>query len=290
MSTALPESRAGGRELSERILTTIAKANETLEQATRKLIRLAELAYGQRDYEGLRAITEALQAIPYAAAQRAGMYYQAVLLKRVGDLDRAAELLATINAPRALHTLATIYECKGEWAEATRLHVESIRAARDVDLFTLASAGLQLATVRAIEGDHAASLQAFHALWPVLRVAAQFHPHLFTFWHNAVAVELSELGRFHEARRAIAIAQASPLAHRYPEIAETAREIAQAQPTRVAGVVVEPQQEDAETTEATPVTITVQSAPPRRHRFIRQSYAHTLLNPRASPRAPPSLL
>ena len=288
-STALPESRTGGRELSERILTTIATANETLERTAAKLIRLAELAYGVRDYDRLKAITDALLSVPFAAAQRAGTYYQAVTLKRAGELGKAADLLAALHAPRALLTLGTIEESRGNFAEATRYHVEAMRASRSRDAFTFAGAAMQLATLQAIEGDHAGSLHAFQSIGPLVRAVAITSPYLYPAWCNALAVELAEVGRGNEARAVIAVALASPIAERYPEIAETAREIAQAQPTRVAVVVVEPQQEDAETTEAAPVTINVHSEPPRRHRFTYSTRARTLLNPRASPRAPPSV-
>src|SRR4051794_31892607 len=66
---ALPE-KAGG-ELSRGILQRIAIANETFEQATARLIRLADLAYGARDYDGLQELSGALAAIPFTVAQRA---------------------------------------------------------------------------------------------------------------------------------------------------------------------------------------------------------------------------
>jgi tetratricopeptide (TPR) repeat protein len=236
--TALPIARAG--ELSTgAILHRIAAANESFEQATRRLLQLADLAYGQRDYEAMRELSEALAAIPFAPAQRAASYYQAVLLKRAGLFDAAALMLAPISAPRALLTLGTIEENRGNWTEAARLHVEAMSAGRDVDPFTVAGAQMQLATIRSIEGDHAGALHAFQSMWPLLRIAARSHPYLFPLWHNAVAVELGALGRADEARAAVAIALASPVADSYPEWQETAAELRE--PERVAVVVVEPQ-------------------------------------------------
>jgi hypothetical protein len=46
------------------------------------LIQLADLAYGARDYEALRQLSDALDALPFAPAKRAASYYKAVLLKR----------------------------------------------------------------------------------------------------------------------------------------------------------------------------------------------------------------
>jgi hypothetical protein len=222
--TALPMARAGC-ELSGAILHRIAIANESFEQATRRLLQLADLAYGQRDYDGMRQLSDALAAIPFAPAQRAASYYQAVLLKRAGLLDAAAGMLAPINAPRALLTLATIHECKGNWTEAARLHVEALRAGRDVDPFTVAGAQMQFATIQAIEGDHAGALHSFQSLWPLVRAVAKSHPYLYPAWHNAMAVELGELGRADEARAASQVATASPIADRYPEWQATADEL-----------------------------------------------------------------
>lgn len=229
--TALPMARAG--ELSTgAILHRIAIANESFEQATGKLIRLADLAYGRRDYNGLRQLSEALAMLPFASAQRAAIYYQAMLIKRAGLLDAAASMLAPISAPRALLTLGTIEECKGNWTEAARLHVEALKAGQGVDPFTVVGAQMQLATIRAIDGDHAGALDAFRSMWPLLRVAARSHPYLYPLWHNAVAVELGELGRVEEARAASQVATASPIAEQYPEWQETADELHEQEPAR----------------------------------------------------------
>lgn len=238
---ALPvRARAGERSLA--IYHAIGTVAESFEQASRRLFRLAEIAYGARDYAALKEITAALSAIPYQPAERAARYYQAILIKRAGDLDRAADLLATIQAPRALHTLGTIEECRGNWTEAARLHVEAMRAARGLDVFTVTSARLQLAAIRAVDGDHAGALADFQSMWPTLRTAARAHPHLYPLWCNALAVELGELGRIEEARQAAAIAIASPVADRYPEWLETAEDLHQAEQAG-AIVVVKSRQE-----------------------------------------------
>lgn len=235
---ALPD-QAGGRELSPRIITTIAAANESLERATARLLPLAEIAYGQRDYASLQELSNALTSIPFAQARNAGRYYQALIIKRQGNLDRAADLLTAINAPRAIHTLGTIEECRGNWTDAARLHVEAMRAGLGVDPFTVVSAGLQLAAIRSFDGDHTGSLHAFQSLWPVVRIAARQHPHFYPLWCNALAIELAELGRVDEARQTVAVAIASPVAERYPEWQETADELRQVE--RPCIVTIKPQ-------------------------------------------------
>ena len=283
---ALPE-KAGGRAFTG-ILHAIADRQESFTVATRRLICLADLAYGQRDYDALRELSAALSAIPFQPAQRAGQYYVALLHTRAGQLDRAAELLAPLHAPRALLTLGTVEEYRGNFTEAARLHVEAMRAGRGVDLFTVAGAQMQLATIRAVEGDHGGALYNLQSAGPLVRLAAASQPALYAIWHNSLAVELCELGYRDEARQAIAIALASPIADRYPEFEATGAEIAEKQPARIAVAVVSPQ-EDAETTEARPdfSAIVDGNSPPRFYLITIQPYTRAL-NPRASPRAPPS--
>jgi hypothetical protein len=295
VNTALPE-QAGGRELSASIVHAIASRQESFTTATRRLIQLADLAYGARDYDVLKEISQALQAIPYAPAQRAASYYQAVLLKRAGQIDAAAAILSTISAPRALLTLGTIEECKGNWTEAARLHVEAMRAGRGVDPFAVAGAVIQLATIRAIAGDHAGALHAFQSIGPLVRAAAPSQPSLNPIWHNAVAVELAALGRADEARAAIAIALASPIADAYPEFEQTAAELRRAEPARVAVVVVEPQREEKRQKARGERQLVTYHSSLIRHQWSVVSGRHssfiihhslTRANPRASPRAPP---
>jgi hypothetical protein len=281
---ALPV-KAGG-ELSSGILSAIALANESFTQATARLIRLADLAYGQRDYESLGAIASALQSIPFKPAQNAATYYQAVLLNRAGDLDAAASLLADLHAPRALLTLGTIREQQGSIDEAARLHLEAMRASRGVDLFAFVGASIGLATVRSIEGDHAASLHGFQSLAPVIRIAAQLYPALYSIWHNSLAVELCELGYRDEARAAVAVALASPIAHAYQEFEATAAELRQSERVTVAVSGNDAQIEQG--SDAAPYLVTVTSEPLPCSPFT-DTPIRCALNIRAGPRAPPSM-
>jgi tetratricopeptide (TPR) repeat protein len=285
--SALPDKAGGLRAFAE-ILTHVASAQESFEQVTRRLIRLCEIAYGQRDYKRLREITEALQSIPFTPAQNAARYYQAVLLKRQGELDRAASLLGDLSAPRALLTLGTIEEYRGDFDSAARLHVEAMKASRGVDAFTYAGAAMQLATIKAVSGDHAGSLHSFQSIGPLVRLAAASQPYLWPLYCNAVAVELSELGRVEEARRASAVAVASPIAEAYPEWQETKREIEQAQPARL--VVAVPQREESE-----PASLSENGSEPRRitadcpqSPFTNSPTTRAPLQ-NHQPRAPPSL-
>ena len=257
--------------LNRAILLNVFNAVKSIEAQSRALIRLAEIAYGARDYVALNEISHALLAIPCKPAQNAATYYCAVLFKRAGQLDRAAALLTDLHQPRALLTLATIFENKGEWAEATRLHVEVMRQAKETDAFAFVCAALQLATVKAVDGDHAGSLAEFQSIAAMVRAVAKNHPYLYPLWCNAMAVELAAIGRIEEARAASAVAIASPIAQAYPEWQETAAEIAEQQSSRAIVTVALPQAEA--------------DAPDVRPPLLIQ---HRLASPRRLPLAPPS--
>ena len=218
------------------MLGVLANVRDITEQA-RRLIRLAELAYGARNYDALSDVTAALACLSYQLAQDAAAYYRAVLMKRAGHSDVAERLLSSIITPRATLTLATIYETKGQWAEAARLHLDVMRSTKDSDGFAFVGASLQLATIRSVEGDHAGSLASFESLWPSVKAIVKTHAYLYPLWCNALAVEFAELGRIEEARAASDVAIASPLAPVYPEWRETAAEVAKQQPAKTIIVV-----------------------------------------------------
>ncbi|HKQ06814.1 MAG TPA: hypothetical protein VJ464_16890 [Blastocatellia bacterium] len=305
--SALP-GKAGGRELSRGILAAIATANQSFEQDTARLLRLAELAYGRRDDTALEAITGALESIPFQPAQRAAAYYRAVLHTRAGQLDAAASLLAPLTAPRALLTLGTVEEYRGNFAEAARLHVEAIKAGQSVDPFAVAGASMQLAVIKGIEGDSQSAVNELRAMFPLVRQAARLHPHLWFQYHNEIAVELAAVGEADAARRAIAVALASPIAQAYPEWSETADELRE----RDAAAVIARNSGVVEA--AAPKAQISTRRKERRRRIARNCYCkiiaskarpaardliagsgertrsaiiRTRANPRASPRAPP---
>jgi tetratricopeptide (TPR) repeat protein len=284
VNAALPMARAGERSLA--IYHTVGTIREGFEQTTRRLLRLAELAHGQRDYDVLNEISMRLQAIPFQPAQNAARYYAAILAKRQGELASAVDLLSSLTAPRAIQTLATVYEAQGNYDEAVRLNTEAMRAAHGVDPLTIANAGAQLAIIKSIASDHHGALADLQRLLLLVRAVASTHGYLYGQWCNAVAVELAAVGNLDEARRVIAPALASPILDRFPEYQATAKELQQ--PARI--VVVVPEQ-GSEPTEFLPIV----SRNPRR--ASGNCYQITfaiipnarILHARASPRAPPSL-
>jgi tetratricopeptide (TPR) repeat protein len=223
---------------------------------TRGFIRLAEIAYGQRDLHVLANISAMLCGLPGREAQSAGLYYQAILLRRARKYEASKRLLEHISASappvlkaRALQTLGTVYEAQGEWDEAIGLYTEALRTARDVDGFTVFGAIGQLAVIKSITGDHKAALSDIQSLWPVVRSLSPHQPHVFFQFHNELAVELVAVGKIKEASAACRIAMASPIALAYPEWQETAAEIAEQQPSKAMVAVALPHAE-ADTTGA----------------------------------------
>ncbi|HJQ25810.1 MAG TPA: tetratricopeptide repeat protein [Blastocatellia bacterium] len=221
---------------------------KTVTEITPRLIRLADLAHGRRDLEMLADLSAVLYGLPGGEAQSAGLYYQAILLRRAGKYEASKRLLEQLSAKappatqaRALQTLGTVYEAQAQWGEAARLYTEAVRAARGVDALAAYRALGQLAIIKSIAGDHRRALADFQSLWPIARLLTPQHPDLFFHFHNSLAVELAAVGQIDEAREASRIALASPVAHAYPEWQETAAEIAEQQSSKAIIVVARPQ-------------------------------------------------
>ena len=222
------------------------------------MIRLAEIAYGRRDLETLADVSAMLCGLPGREAQSAGLYYQAIILRRAEKYEASKRLLEHVSASappavqaRALQTLGTVYEARREWDEAIRFYTEAIGAARNVDAVTIVWAASQLTVFKSIVGDHQAALSDLQSLWPIVRSVSPRHPHVFYQFHNELAVELAAVGSIEAAKEASRVAMASPIAHAYPEWQETAAEIAEQQPSRAIVAVVLPQPE-ADTSEERP--------------------------------------
>jgi len=230
------------------VLARALATAKTVTGITHLLIRLADIAHGRRDLDMLADLSAMLYELPGGEAQSAGLYYQAIILRRAGKFEASKRLLERLsaNAPpttqaRAIQTLGTVYEAQNEWGEATRLYTEALRAARGVDPLATYRALGQLAIIKSIAGDHRQALADFQSLWPIARLLTPQHPDLFFHFHNSLAVELAAVGRIDEARKASHIAVASPIAHAYPEWQETAAEITEQQSSKAIIVVVLPQ-------------------------------------------------
>jgi hypothetical protein len=226
---------------------------QSFDVLVRQLTRAAEIAYGMRDVASLDEISRVLIALPLSQAQAAGRYYQAMIAKRRGEIDRAAcelgqlvnQTISPVVQGRALHTLGTVFESQGQVEEAARLYGEAMRASASVDPRTFACAYGQLSAIKSTEGDHRAALSDLQSIWPIAMAAAQQHPHLYFQFHNEIAVELAAVGKLQEAREHSRIAISSPLAPAYPEWQATHTELEELlhRPVQVVVAIPDPEPE-----------------------------------------------
>ncbi len=307
-SYGVPPTTVGSARLCQesiaKVLFHIANDQLSFSVIARKLIRIAELAYGRRDVATLETASQILSNLPMKAAQDAGLYYSAIAAIRRGDHDEARSILEplTETAPpiikaRSIQALGAVYHYQNEYEEAARLHIEAAKAARDVDRFTLLNAFYQFAAIKSIAGDHKYALNELEGLWPIVRVVSHAHPHFFYQHHNGVAVELAAVGRINEARQAIKVAMATPISAAYPEWQETAAELAEPASAPLIAVTVAPDREPekprvvkdhsllALITKQARASV-IDPAPRLKHRFTPARIIERVMA-RALPRAPP---
>ena len=199
------------------------------------LIRLAEHAYGLRDMRKVQEASLVLMNLPLAGAQQIGLFYQALSLKRAGQIEKAQSLFEAIadGGPsayraRAIQALGALHYDRGEPSEALRFHLEAARAVSDDsgNLLVRLMVQLEISHIRADIGDHRGAFANLESISPLVGLVAKQCPFYFFFYHNALAVELGELGRIAEAEAACAITLASPFAAVHTNWAETRDEIA----------------------------------------------------------------
>jgi tetratricopeptide (TPR) repeat protein len=211
-------------------------SRDLLLKLTNHVILLAEQAFLMRDLDQLEEMSRILTNLPVDAARQAGLYYHALAIKRKGSTVEAQTLFETVAdnvqtaySARAIQGLGAHYLGKGRLNDALRLQLEALRASSDTTahgLQTMLMAHWDIAIVRSLAGDHKGALGCFERLRPLVCQVAKRLPFYFYKYHNALAVELGEIGRIEEATAASKIALASPFAPAYPEWSETRDEIA----------------------------------------------------------------
>jgi len=97
-------------------LIQAVSSQELFLKLTGALIQFAEHAYVRRDLNALEDVSRVLMNLPIDAARQIGLYYQALVVKRRGEMDAAQMLLETVadNAPlnyraRAIQGLGANY-------------------------------------------------------------------------------------------------------------------------------------------------------------------------------------
>jgi tetratricopeptide (TPR) repeat protein len=188
-----------------------------------------------RDLIALEEASSILVSLPVASARQIGLYYQALAIRRKGQPDQAKLLFETVadNGPlayraRAIQSLGFIHREQGQLDEAMRLYLEALRAAPDNEaggLLTTLMAHLEVSIIKSISGDHQRALDSLEKLSPLVRLVAAQDSYYFYAYHNALAVELGELGRIAEADKILVVALSSPFAPAHPEWSETHNEL-----------------------------------------------------------------
>lgn len=202
------------------------------------LTALADKAYFRRDLVALGQISQALINLPLPDQyHHRGIYYRGLLIKRQGRFDEARRLQEGLSetAPpeyraRAMLAAGAIAFDSGDLQSALSLSFEANRFFHHRDcrnhLIAIDSSRM-IAVVKSVEGEHQTALRILENLAPLARFVGHKHPVVWHALHNSLAVELTELGRFEEARRHCNIALASPFVSAYPEWQETARTLAE---------------------------------------------------------------
>jgi hypothetical protein len=212
-----------------------------IQDLARRLIRLCELAYGQRDVESLERASAHLCNLPLQSAQDAGRYFRSIVIHRKGDSQEALLMLAEMPGPRATQTAASIYYELGEYEKAVHL-------SKNVSggVVAVAGAAFTLSAVASAQGNHTQALELLSDSWPAVKAACLHQPHLWPLYNNEVAFELLRLGQLEHAAKYSSIAVASPLIEAYPEWQQTREQIREREQAPVSIAVFAPPSEDEE--------------------------------------------
>ncbi|HXI89830.1 MAG TPA: hypothetical protein VNO24_07430 [Blastocatellia bacterium] len=203
-----------------------------------KLVSVADDAHQVRQFEVVGHVGRLLLNLPFFRHfESVGLYYEALSLNQGtrGDTASAGSRFHRIadSGPlhyraRAMLALGANSFTAGDRQTAMSFYREVMRIAtrrRVFDPATLYTASRMTAVIKAMEGDHLGAAADLERMLPLARVASSAQPYAYYDYLNTLAVELGELGRLDQARRASEIAIASPFARAYPEWRETFEDI-----------------------------------------------------------------
>ncbi len=229
---------------TERALTDLAT----------KLTSIGDHAYSIRQPETVGDVGQLLLSLPLSRQmESAGAYYQALSLNRFGDGDtvRAGNLFEQVAdngsfryRARAMLALGTNSLGMGDGRTAMSFYREVMRILareRVFDPVILSMTRKMITVIRGMSGDHHGAVADLESMFPLARVAGALLPYTYYDYLNSLAVELGEVGRLAEARRASEIALSNPFATRYPWMRETLEDITLKQRRASRSMVAVPQ-------------------------------------------------
>jgi tetratricopeptide (TPR) repeat protein len=202
------------------------------------LASVADAAYLIRQFDVVGYVGRLLLNLPLSRRfEGIGDYYQALSLNQGtrGDtvgagciFDRIADSAPLKYRARAMLALGANFFTAGDRQTAMSFYLEVMRIVtrhRVSDPMTLYTASRMTAVIKGMEDDHRGAVADLEAMVSLARTAGSRQPYAFYDYLNTLAVELGELGRLDQARRASEIAIASPFARAYPEWRETFKDI-----------------------------------------------------------------
>jgi len=203
-----------------------------------KIASVADDAYLIRQFDVVDYVARLLVNLPLSPQlESVGHYYQALTLNRAthGDIVGAGSVFQRVadNAPpryrgRAMLALGANSLRVGDHQGAIPFYREVTRIAkrdRIFDPMMIYTAGRMIAVIKGMNGSHLDAVADLEGMLPLVRMASSLQPYVYYDYLNTLAVELGELGRLEQARRASEIAIASPFARAYPEWRETFEDI-----------------------------------------------------------------
>ena len=213
------------------------KTNQDLAELTARLTSVADDAYLIRQFDIVGYVGRLLLNLPFSHAERVGKYYHALTLNQggPGDTARAATLFGQVadHAPslyraRAMLALGGSSHNSGDDRTAMSYYREVMSLAthhRVFDPMTIYTVNRMTAVIRGMGDDHRGAVADLETMVPLARTAGSRQPYVYYDYLNTLAVELGEVGRIEQARRASEIAIASPFARVYPEWRKTFQDI-----------------------------------------------------------------
>ena len=192
-----------------------------------KLITIAEQEQAFRRYDKVKEAAICLVNLPLKEYQGVGHYYLGLCEYRRGHNEQSQKLLEQASSlsvhfqDKAILSLAAVALANNNIEESLYYYLESIKASRDLPTMIQARRGL--AVLKAIAGQHRASVSDLEHLYPVARLSRSVE---YFDYLNSLAVELGEVGRIQEAQNVCRITLASPYAFAYREWRETEQDLA----------------------------------------------------------------
>jgi tetratricopeptide (TPR) repeat protein len=213
------------------------KTKQDLAELAARLASVSDYAHSIRQFDVVERVAGLLSSLPLCPLESMGCYYEALSLNRGtrGDTVRAGLLFEQVAdtaslsyRARAVLALGGNAFTAGDHTTALTLYREAMRmVTRDhiFDPVTFYFAGRMNAVIRSIKGDHRGAVNDLERMFPLARMASLRQPYAYYDYLNTLAVELGEMGRLEQARRASEIAIASPFTRAYPEWRETFQDI-----------------------------------------------------------------